>query len=129
MPRRRDIDPTDFPKHLPGILLLDVEDVDADGHARYRYRVVGTQEVRNRGHDPTGRHVDEVLGGPSLEEALESYDLVHRERTFLYDPIAFKDDRGVWIDELSILLPLSEDSKNVSQILVYSEQRPTLVPG
>lgn len=123
MPRRCDIDPMDFPKHLPGILLLDVEYFGTDGNARYRYRVVGTKEVRNRGHDPTGKYVEEGYFGPSLEDALEAYDLVRRGRTFLYNPIAFKNNRGAWIDELSILLPLSEDAENVTQVLVYSEQR------
>lgn len=101
----------------------------ADGRGLCRYRVVGTQEVRNRGYDPTGKCVDEGYLGASLEDALESCDLVRQERTFLYDPIAFQNGRGAWIDELSILLPLSEDSENVSQIIVYSEQRSTPVRG
>ena len=40
MPARRDIDPTEFVPHLPGIMLVDVV---AD-ERRYVYRLVGTQD-------------------------------------------------------------------------------------
>lgn len=123
MPRRRDFDPVDLPAHLPGMLLVDVEGVDESGIGRYRYRVVGTAEVANRGHDPTGKLVVEGYFGPSLEEILSSYEAVRRARTFLYEPLHFvaKDQRV--IDEYSVLLPLSEDGRTVSQILVFSERR------
>ena len=57
MPARRDIDPTEFVPHLPGIMLVDVV---AD-ERRYVYRLVGTREVEARGRNPTGRPVGEKL--------------------------------------------------------------------
>ncbi|NNG04156.1 MAG: PAS domain-containing protein [Inquilinus sp.] len=123
MPSRRDFDPVDLPKLLPGILLIDVVGVDEADVGQYRYRVVGTAEVANRGHDPTGRPVVEGFFGPSRTEALRSYEAVRRGRTFLYEPLEFTTGDHRQIDEYSILLPFSEDGRNVSQILVFSERR------
>ena len=63
MPRRADISPEDFSAHLPGILLVDVEGTDSNDIGIYRYRVVGTGEVTLRGHDPTGKRVEEGFFG------------------------------------------------------------------
>ena len=123
MPRRCDIDPLDFPRHLPGILLVDVEGEDANGCGIFRYRVVGTAEVELRGHDPTGRLVQDGFFGPSLDDVVKCYELVRRRQTFLYDPIAYWTPDGRWADEQTCFLPLSEDGLVVSQILVYSIKR------
>lgn len=127
MPQRRDFDPADVPRHLPGILLIDVEGITDDGAGEtvgiYRYRVVGSQEVANRGHNPTGKLVFEGYFAGSLEDALRSYEIVRRSKSFLYEPMQFITDDHLTIDEYSILLPFSEDGETVSQILVYSERR------
>lgn len=121
MPQRADIDPADITEHLPGILLVDVEGEDAEGHGIYRYRVVGTREVANRRRDPTGERVEDGFFGVSIEATLRSYESVRRQRLPIYEPLQFVTAEGIRIDEVSILLPLSENGTNVSQILVYSE--------
>lgn len=123
MPTRAQIDPADFASHLPGVLLVDVEGVDDEGRGIFRYRVVGTEEVRIRGRDPTGMRVEEGFFGPSLEDVLACYEAVRRERSFLYDPLEYVTPDGHWRNEYTIFLPLSEDGKAVSQILVYSLKR------
>lgn len=123
MPSRRDFDPVDLPAHLPGILLIDVEGVDEAGVGRYRYRVVGTAEVANRGHDPTGKPVVEGYFGPSKVDVLGDYEAVRLAHTFLYEPIQFVTEDHRTVDEYSIVLPFSEDGRTVSQILVFSERR------
>lgn len=124
MPRRSDFDPMDIPRHLPGILLIDVEGVRPDGIGIYRYRVVGGNEVANRGHNPTGRLVEEGFYAESLEDALAHYEAVRRSRRPVYDRVTFLDERGRPVREDTILVPFSEDGTTVSQILVYSEQLP-----
>ena len=120
MPRRADIDPADFPRHLPGILLVDVESVDNHGVGVFRYRVVGTAEVTLRGHDPTGKRIEEGFWGPSLEDVIDSYEHVRKKRTYLYDPNAYMTPAGRRSKESTIFLPLSEDGISVTQVLVYS---------
>jgi len=123
MPSRRDFDPVDLPAHLPGILLIDVEGVDEAGIGRYRYRVVGTAEVANRGHDPTGKPVVEGYFGPNKADVLGDYEAVRLGRTFLYEPLQFVTEDHRTVDEYSIVLPFSEDGRTVSQIMVFSERR------
>lgn len=56
-PARADIDPLEIASLLPHVMLIDVE------HAplRFRYRLVGTEVVRNLGADMTGRYLDEFV--------------------------------------------------------------------
>ena len=122
MPQRSDIDPVDFPKHLPRIVLVDVEGEDADGTSRLRYRVVGTKEVELRGRDPTGLEVREAYFGPSLADVLDCYEFVRVNATFLFDPRRFITQDGNVVDDQTLFLPLSEDGATVSQILVYVER-------
>lgn len=123
MPRRADFDPADLPWHLPGILLIDVEDVDAEGVGVYRYRVVGTGEVDSRGYDPTGKLIRDGFFGPSLAAALAAYETVRQSGSYLYEPLTFVTADFRRIEEYSILLPFSENGETVSQILVFSERR------
>ncbi|WPZ34857.1 PAS domain-containing protein [Thalassobaculum sp. OXR-137] len=124
MPSRADFDPMDVPRLLPRLLLIDVEGVRSDGAGIFRYRVVGGTEVANRGHNPTGRLVEEGFYAESLENALAHYEAVRQSKCPIYDRVTFLDDRSRPVHEDTILLPFSEDGTTVSQILVYSQQLP-----
>ena len=76
MPTRQEFDPLHIPKHLPGILFIEVEGIDDRGIGIYRYRVVGTNEVESRGHNPTGKLVDEGFFYTSLDGAKAQYETV-----------------------------------------------------
>jgi len=123
MPRRADFLPEQVVRHLPGILLIDVEGREADGTGIYRYRVVGTEEVRLRGHDPTGKLVRDGFFGPSLEEVMGGYDSICKSGSFMYELLEFVSPEGRWRAEHAVILPFSEDGETVSQILVYSQAR------
>ena len=123
MPRRADFRPEAMVRHLPNILLIDVEGIDAEGMGIYRYRVVGTEEVRLRGHDPTGKLVQEGFFWSSLEEALACYESIRKSRSYLYESAEFVSREGRWRSESAIILPFSEDGESVSQIMVYSLAR------
>lgn len=121
MPRRADVDPADFVAHLPGIILIDVEGENEHSQGIFRYRVVGTREVANRQRDPTGQRVEDGFFAESVESALRAYESVRMHRAPIFEPISFVTSDGVRIEEESIMLPLSENGTDVSQILVYSE--------
>ena len=121
MPRRADIDPVDFPEHLPGLLLIDIEGETRAGQGVYRYRVVGTREAANRKFDPTGQLVENGFFAKSESDALHSYESVRLQRAAIYEKISFLSQDGIRIGEDSVMLPLSENGADVSQILVYSE--------
>jgi hypothetical protein len=123
MPKRADIDPADFTEHLAGIMLIDVEGEDTQGRGIFRYRVVGTREVANRRQDPTGKRVEDGFFAESLDAALRAYESVRRQRAPIFEALCFISPEGIPIEEDSIMLPLSENGTDVSQILVYSESR------
>lgn len=119
MPARADLDPAEIKKLLPMMVLVDVT---ADAR-RFVYRLVGTQEVAERGNDPTGKPVAEAFFGGSLEETLSCYEYVVRNRApFCYrDPYAAPD--GQIQDDDIIYLPLSDDGASVNMILVFTHCR------
>ncbi len=121
MPERAEFDPLAVPRHLPGVLLVEVEGLDTEGVGIYRYRVVGTMEAENRGHNPTGKLVNEGYFGASLEDSIAAYEWVRLNRSFIYLPLEFVTDDHLPINELSILFPFGKSTGEVTHILVYSE--------
>ncbi|HMA13192.1 MAG TPA: PAS domain-containing protein [Kiloniellaceae bacterium] len=123
MPRRADFRPEAVPRHLPAILLIDVEGVDDQGVGVYRYRVVGTESVRLRGRDPTGKLVRDGFFWSSAEAAIAVYESVRTSGRHLYQTAEFVSPEGRWRSEHTLLLPFSEGGTAVTQILVYSVAR------
>jgi hypothetical protein len=116
MPRRADIEPTEIKRLLPFIMLVDVT---ADAR-RFVYRLVGTQEVDERGSDPTGKSVREAFFGGSLEETLSCYEYVVRNRApFCYRDPYLAPDGEILTDDI-VYLPLSEDGTAVNMVLVFT---------
>ncbi len=113
-PRRDEIDPTDIPRLLPHVFLIE-----AMGEpTRFRYRLIGTEVVKLTGRDLTGRFVDESLGPDKLAAAVEPYLTVIRQRR----PVA-KSGRALWIDKREwlevevLLLPLAGRDDAITTIL------------
>lgn len=123
LPRRADFRPEAVPRHLPAILLIDVEGVDDAGVGVFRYRVVGTESVRLRGHDPTGKLVRDGFFWSSAEAAVAVYESVRTSGRHLYQTAEFVSPEGRWRSEHTLLLPFSEGGDAVTQILVYSLAR------
>jgi len=116
MPRRSDIDPLDLVPFLPRLMIVDV----VDDERRYVYRLVGTREVDARGRDPTGRPVGEAFIGSSREKVLANYDRVSMTARPHVDTGTVITVEDKLDDSHVIFLPISEDDRNVSQILVYT---------
>jgi hypothetical protein len=116
LPSRRDLDPLDIPKLLPHVLLVEVHD-----GGRYRYRVVGTENVTEHGIDATGRYADEVIPGPEYKaHVLQLYAKCVRERRPVYSESLFLSPIGLQTERhLKVLfLPLSADGNAVNMVLV-----------
>jgi hypothetical protein len=115
-PSRRDLDPTEIKKLLPHVLLVDVHE-----GGRYRYRLIGTDNVREHGMDATGRYLDEVLPGPEYKaHVLRLYDECVRERRPVYSESLFLSAIGLKPQRhLKVLfMPLSDDAKTVNLVFV-----------
>lgn len=122
MPLKSEFDPLEIAPFLPGILLVEVEGIRPDGSGLYRYKVVGQMEVAARGHNPTGKLVDEGFHAESREAAIGDYDFVREFGEPHYAPIEFINEKGVPVSEDSILLPFANEEGKVGHILVYSER-------
>jgi hypothetical protein len=116
MPSRRDIDPTEIPKLLPDVMLVECHD---DG--RYRYRLIGTENARAQGVNATGRFLDEVLPGPDYRvHVLGLYDECTKARRALYteclffSPAQHQPERHTKV----LFLPLSADGERVNMVFV-----------
>ena len=121
LPRKRDLEPLDFPSALPGIRLVEV----TEGPSRFRYRLVGTREVDIGGWDPTGRTVTEGFLGPDLPSVLKKYETVVEHCIPICTVDLFRKQNGVEIVDTCLFLPFSADgSDNVDYVLAYCFQRP-----
>jgi hypothetical protein len=115
MPSRGDIDPTEIPKLLPDVMLVELD------NGRYRYRLIGTENAAAHGINATGRFLDEVLPGPDYSaHVLGLYNESVRERRALYSECLFfpparrEPERHTKV----LFMPLSSDGARVNMVFV-----------
>jgi hypothetical protein len=120
LPGRADIDPADFKRILPSMILADIE-LDP---FRVRYRLCGTRVAEFCGN-LTGRYLDEI-GGPDLWSAaayLQQYQAAVRDGrpVFSYDWMLgqfgarHQFQTGIW--------PLATDGRNVDMCIAVEDYR------
>jgi hypothetical protein len=116
MPSRRDIDPTEIPRLLRNVMLIDV----LHDPIRFRYRLVGTNVVDATGENRTSKCFDSVdffAANPIVREqyaaAVTTGEPVHS-----LEPFYRLDTRREYAVE-RLMLPLSADGVAVDMILVY----------
>lgn len=128
MPRRGDIDAAE----LPFWLLPHVELIDVVEHGRrFRHRLVGTAIVGAFGAELTGKYVEEVLSGATLDFAHTVYRAVCDTRRAAFVRSEYSTVKGSPLTAHRVLMPLAEDGQAVSVILgaaTFQFARPPL-PG
>lgn len=116
LPSRRDINPREMVPFLPNIMLVDV----VWPGPRFRYALVGTGEVRHRGVDPTGKWLEEAYSGVDGGYCDGNYRYVATSGKHLYDISPEPTALGNLADVQALFVPLTNDGKTVSTIMVYS---------
>ena len=116
MPSRQDIEPTEIPRLLRNVMLIDV----LHDPARFRYRLIGTNVVDATGENRTGKCFDSVDFFAANPIVREQYDAVVAtgEPVHSLEPFYRLDTRREYEVE-RLLLPLSSDGVTVDMILVY----------
>jgi hypothetical protein len=112
MPARPDIDPTDIPRLMPFLFLIDVLDP-----LDFRYRLAGTHFAEWVGINPTGRLIGDVFPPEFASE-------VHYHWSSCVERKAPKLGIGhLWLPEREfvnwegVVLPLSPDDGTVTMLL------------
>lgn len=118
LPGRQHINPSDIPKLLPGIWLLDVQ----RDPFRLRYRLVGTRIVEAIGREVTGQWLDQAH--PHVGDTSAFY---RRYRAAVEQrlPSRRKGPATLWSHEdyrtiENIILPLAADGETVDMLLVLT---------
>lgn len=113
MPARRDIDPTDLPRVLPFLQLIE-----AVASNRFRYRLVGTAIVQTFGHDYTGRFLDELpLGAERINFFASKLRAVRDNARPMFLRTQYVSAKGVHFMANRLYVPLSENDRDVNMIL------------
>lgn len=112
MPCRGDIDPTEIPRLLPNLQL--VERIDG----RFRYRLSGTAIVAAYGRELTGKFVDEVIPRHRLAIAEMHYTTVYETRRAIFVRNKYTTTKSIDLIASRCVLPLSEDDRNVTMLLM-----------
>lgn len=115
-PRRADIDPTEIPRLLPYLFMLDV----LDGGADFRYRLIGTHITEGMGRDVTGKKISELY--EDRPQARKQLDATFRLPLTNKQPI-FSRGRVFWMPRreyqrfIGCSLPLSSDGATIDIVL------------
>jgi len=117
LPRRRDIDPLDFPWALGLVCLLDVQ----RNPLTFRYRLDGTTIAERHGTDFTGRTTDEVR--PDFYGAMlrKHFSEVAETRRATLHRISIRY-AGQAKTYLRLALPLATDGITVDMIMTVSDR-------
>jgi hypothetical protein len=120
MPAPADIDPTEIPHLLPGILIAEY----VGDPVRVRYRLVGTAQAYYNGLDFTGLHLDEIDFGLENDFVRLVHDTVRRTAAPVFGQYewAFRDDIHGF-GEFGVF-PLSEDGRLVTRCIGIDDFRP-----
>ena len=113
VPRRADIDPSEIPRLMPNLLIVDIE----HDPFRVRYRLAGTKVVQATGFEFTGMYLDEMVLADDEGPFLESYRLAAEDKVPVLSRIKWHLDNETVGEYDACFLPLSDDGETVNKVL------------
>ncbi|MGH6977478.1 MAG: PAS domain-containing protein [Stellaceae bacterium] len=117
LPGRRNFHPTDVPRLLQWIWLVDVQHKPL----RFKYRLVGTAHVDAAGSNPTGRWYDEVHPRFRSSSAYPQFVAVAEQAqvAFYRGPPAYVIDYEQKTIE-RLILPMAQNGRDVDMLLAIT---------
>lgn len=113
-PALREIDPRAIPGLLPWLWLADVVDQGTD----FGFRLGGERIIEYVGKRLSGARLSALQGLPFFEAMRETFDLcVRTKQAIIRGPVADEPEDSLGIDIKVLLLPLSTDGENVTQLI------------
>ncbi len=114
LPSRSDIKPSDFPKLLPSISLVDVED-----NGRFKVRLAGTRLRDFYAKELTGKYLDELGWGAKEAYWTSAYQRVIEACRPAQGIVRGPRHDNDHIVQFWLRLPLANDGLTVTMILCY----------
>ncbi len=112
-PARGDIDPGELREILPSLFLVEA----VGSPARYRYRLVGTEVVKQFGEEITGRFMDQVDLDHVAGRVQAEYDEAATKREPIVSRWNYSKDGGRHVEYERLILPLSADGRVIDMFL------------
>lgn len=116
MAARADIDPVDIPEVLAFVNLIDVSWSEPEP-PRFKFRLLGTRQIRYAGGDFTGKRVEEALSGSSASAAVAMMRRVAIERRPIFGRFVMPVDGREFVSTERLQFPLSADGETVNMLL------------
>jgi len=110
---RADLDPVEIPHLLQHLILSDV----AEGGRSIRYRLVGTDIVNAHGFDYTGKTVQQLTSGSTLEFTYQLYGMVVMDAVPVYSEGRFRWAGREYRRTKRLHLPLTRDGTTIDMVL------------
>jgi hypothetical protein len=117
LPGRQHFDPVMVPKLLPWIWLAEFE----QNPLRFRYRLVGTEQVVALGRDATGKWLEEVHPGFAASAAYRQFvAAVERSDVGFHKGAAINHRQRNWMSVERLVLPMARNGHDVDLLLGIS---------
>lgn len=114
MPARADVEPTEIPRLLPWIALVEI----TENPQRFCFRLAGTQVETFYGGKVSGRWLDELDFSDHNAAIAAQYAEAAQSGEPSVARFAFTKQDGRHIEYERVLLPLSSDGRNVDMLLI-----------
>ncbi len=112
-PTRGDIDPGELRELLPHLFLVEA----VGSPPRYRYRLVGTEVVKEFGEEITGKFLDQVDFDHVAGRVLSEYDQSAAGRQPIMSRWNYSKAGGRHVIYERLILPLSSDGRAINMFL------------
>jgi hypothetical protein len=117
LPGRQHLDPVAVPKLLPWLWLIEFE----RDPLRFRYRLMGTEQVVALGRDGTGKWLDEVHPGFAASSALPQFvAAIERSEVGFHKGAAINARERSWMSVERLVLPMAKNGRDVDLLLGIS---------
>jgi hypothetical protein len=112
MPARRDIEPSEMPRLLPYLTLIDRVD------GALRYRLVGTEVAQAMGRDLTGQCVGSYVNPPEYAAAIRAlYERIFVEGRPIFTAGEYRTKAQTVHSVSRLIVPLGNDGSQVNMVL------------
>lgn len=113
LPGRKDLDPIDIPELLPNIMLVDV--LRREGRFRFRFRLMGEQQVYVAGRNMVGEFVEDGLERDAHDVIERFRRIVRHRRPHFWRRNFLTEEKKHFVYD-SVALPLASDGAMVDMI-------------